>query len=81
MEGLLAVIEACHADGAAGWLEEAFDGAEGACLPGAVWPEEAKDLAGLHGEGDLLDGLEAAVADVQVLHLQDGLVSWRVHGC
>ena len=75
VEGLTAVVVAGYADRATSGYQQAFYGAEGAGLSGAVGTEEAEDLAGLDLERDLFYGLEVAVANVQVVHLEDGMGS------
>jgi hypothetical protein len=81
VKGLSLAVIAGYCNGACGWGQQPFHCAEGAGFAGAVWAEESEDLAWFHLEGDLFDGLEAAVADVQAVHLEDGLVEMGVHGC
>ena len=51
--------------------EEAFDGAQGRSLAGAVWAEKAEDLTGLDVEGNVGDGLLRSVEDVEAGYFQD----------
>ena len=49
---------------------DAGDQVEEGGLAGSVWPEQAKDLAGLNGQLDGVEGLEPAEANPQILKLQ-----------
>ena len=59
-------------DGAEGGFDEAGDHLHGGGLAGAVRAEIAGDLAGLRGEGDVLDDGEAGVSFVDALNLKHG---------
>jgi len=81
VKGLSLAVVAGDGDGAGRWGQQTFDGAEGAGLTCAIRAEQAEDLTGLYLEGDLFDGLEVAVANVQAIYLEDGFVECRTHGC
>ena len=81
VDGLTADVVAGDADGAGRRFDQSFGGAEGAGLAGSIWAEETKDLTGADLERDFSNGLEGSVEDVQVFDLENGLVSWRIHGC
>ena len=55
--------------------QQAGDGLQGGGLAGAVGPDEGDDLPLVHVEGDVLDGVDGPIVDVDVLHIQQ-----RVHG-
>lgn len=78
VERLAAVVVTGHADRAAAGNQQSFDGAEGTGLAGAVRAKKTEDLAGLDLERDLPDGLETAIADIQIFYLEDGMCC--IHG-
>ena len=65
MQGLLFVVVTSDTDGAGARFYQTFHCTEGRGLAGAIGTEQAEDLAGLDFEGDLADGLEAAIFDIQ----------------
>ncbi len=81
IEWLEPVVIAGDVDCAGRWLQQSFGGAERAGLAGPVGPQETEDLSGLDFEGNITDGLEAAVVYIQAFYAENGLVGWRIHGC
>jgi len=65
-----ACIDASHLDGARCRLDQAFDRAERAGLPGAVRTEEAEDLSLVDGERNALDGDLWTISDRQIGNLE-----------
>ena len=59
-------------DGPGVAVEQAGDGFEDGGFPGAVCADEGDDLPLLHGEGDVLDGVDGAVIHIDVLYVQHG---------
>ena len=50
-------------------FQEAFYGAEGACLTGAVGTQQSEYLPREHFEGNIANGLEGAIGYVKTLYL------------
>ena len=59
-------------DAATVGLEQAADHRDGGGLAGAVWAEQAVDLARAHGEAHIGDGLDGAEGLGEVLDLEQG---------
>ena len=65
-------VDAEDADVTAVGVAQARDALNGGGLPGAVGAEDAEDLAGRHGKGDIRDGHLSAIGFPEVMHLHDG---------
>ena len=62
-------VETEHADRSAIRVPQSFDAFHRRRLAGAVWAQEAENLAALDLEADVVDGRHAAVAFREVLNL------------
>ena len=60
-------------DGAGPAVQQARDGIQRGGFARAVGADEGDDLTLLHLEGNVLDGVDAAVVDVEVFRFQDGI--------
>ena len=54
-------------------VEQAGDGLQGGGLTGTVGTDEGDDLALVHLEGDILDCVDVAIKDVDVINFQQSL--------
>ncbi len=61
--------------------EQAGNGLQGGGLTRTVGADQGDDLALVHLEGDVLYGVDVAVIDVDVIHLQHGLPSLSPPSC
>ena len=69
-------ILAVEGDGAGLGTKQAGDGLEGGGLTGAVGTDEGDDLALVDLKGDILDGMDGAVIDVDILYFQQCHISF-----
>jgi hypothetical protein len=74
IQWLTANIITSYVDAAGKWPDQPFDGAEGAGLTGAVRPQQSEDLTGLYLQGDITNGMETAVVNIQAFYPKDGRV-------
>ena len=60
------------ADGPAARFQQAAHGLQHGALAGAVGPDEGDDLTLLHGDGDVLEGVDLTVVGVHIFHFEQG---------
>jgi hypothetical protein len=71
--GMSLRVDAEDTDVTAVGVAQAHDALDGGGLSGAVRAEDAEDLPGRHGKGDIRDGHLLAIGLPEVPHLHDGL--------
>ena len=74
--GVSSRVDAEDADVTPVGVAQACDARNGGGLPGAGGAEDAEDLAGRHGKGDIRDGHLLAIGLPEVMHLHDGVWTW-----